>query len=126
MGHKTAEKVKQILVSGVADEVFFGGMGEPLLYNGVCDMISLASRNGMRSELITNAVMLDAETSERLVKSGINTVWISMDGFSKEEYEKYRVSSEINCSLLASLTTFSLSASGATIHYLVLKEGMAS
>lgn len=90
MGHKTAEKVKQILVSGVADEVFFGGMGEPLLYNGVCDMISLASRNGMRSELITNAVMLDAETSERLVKSGINTVWISMDGFSKEEYEKVR------------------------------------
>lgn len=90
MGQKTAENVKQLLNKGVADEVFFGGMGEPLLYSGIYDMVFAAARNGMKAELITNATLLDAKTSERLVNSGIDTVWISMDGFSKEEYEKVR------------------------------------
>ena len=90
MGEKTAEKVKQLLRAGVADEIFFGGMGEPLLYNGIYDMVSLAVGNGMKAELITNATMLNADKSERLVKSGIDTVWISIDGFSEKEYERAR------------------------------------
>ena len=90
MEQKTAEKVKQLLGSGVADGVFFGGMGEPLLYGGIYDMVSMAARNGMKPEIITNATLLDAAASERLVKNGIDTVWISVDGFSKEGYEKIR------------------------------------
>ena len=90
MGHETAEKVKQLLASGVADEVFFGGMGEPLLYNGIYEMVSLAKRNGMKAELITNATLLDADASKKLTENGIDTVWISMDGFSKAGYEKVR------------------------------------
>ena len=74
----------------MADEVFFGGMGEPLLYNGIYELVSLAKENGMKAELITNATLLDAGVSEKLEESGIDTVWISMDGFSKEEYERVR------------------------------------
>lgn len=90
MGRGTAQRVKQLLTSGVADEVFFGGMGEPLLYDGLYEMISLAKQNGMTAQLITNATLLNAEVSEKLVESGIDTVWISMDGFSKEAYETVR------------------------------------
>ena len=96
MGQKTAENVTKLLKSGVSDEVFFGGMGEPLLYSGIYDMVSIASGSGMKSELITNATMLDVEASEKLVKSGIDTVWISMDGFSKEGYEKVRRGSQFS------------------------------
>ena len=90
MGQDTSKKVKQLFVSGVADEVFFGGMGEPLLCNEIYEMVAEAKRNCMKAELITNATLLDAKASTKLVESGIDTVWISMDGFSKEEYEKIR------------------------------------
>ena len=90
MGQETAENLKKLLTSRVADEVFFGGMGEPLLHSGIYEMVSLAKRNGMKTELITNATLLDADVSEKLTESGIDTVWISMDAFSKEKYEKVR------------------------------------
>ena len=90
MGHETVEKLKQLLASGVADKVFFGGMGEPLLHSEIYELISLAKRNGMNAECITNATLLDAKVSKRLTESGIDTVWISMEGFSKEEYETVR------------------------------------
>ena len=90
MGNETAENLKKLLTSDAADEVFFGGMGEPLLHSGIYEMISLAKRNGMKTELITNATLLDADTATKLIESGIDTVWISMDAFSKEKYEKVR------------------------------------
>lgn len=90
MGQETLENLKQLLASGVADTVFFGGMGEPLLHSEIYETVSLAKRNGMKAECITNATLLDANASKRLTESGIDTVWISMEGFSAEEYEKVR------------------------------------
>ena len=90
MEKNTAEKLKELLVSGIADEVFFGGMGEPLLFDGIYDLVYESKKSGMKSELITNATLLDTEASEKLTESGIDTVWISMDGFSKDEYETVR------------------------------------
>jgi molybdenum cofactor biosynthesis enzyme MoaA len=29
--------------------------------------------------------------SERLISAGLDTLWISMDGFDREEYEKIRL-----------------------------------
>lgn len=53
-------------------------------------MIKCATDAGKRTELITNASLLTAEMSERLLQSGLNMLWVSMDGFSKESYEAIR------------------------------------
>ena len=42
MGQKTSRSIKKLFASGVADEVFFGGMGEPLLFDEIYEMISFA------------------------------------------------------------------------------------
>ena len=126
MGEETAQKVKQILASGVAEEVFFGGMGEPLLYDGICDMISLAKQNGMTAQLITNATLLDAAASEKLTESGIDAVWISMDGFSKEAYEKVRRGSLFD-NVVSHIETFNRIRKNTKlgISFVMMKENLA-
>ena len=73
------------------ETVFFGGMGEPLIHNNICNMIKESAEFTKNVELITNASLLNKDMSENLVNSGLSCLWISMDGFSSEEYEKIRL-----------------------------------
>ena len=61
------------------ESVMFAGMGEPLLYDGICDIVNKVSQLGVKTEIITNGTLLTAEISESLVKSGLTKVWISAD-----------------------------------------------
>lgn len=73
------------------ETVFFGGMGEPLIHGNICNMIEKSAECAENVELITNASLLNEEMSESLINLGITCLWISMDGFSAEEYEKIRL-----------------------------------
>ncbi len=84
-------RVLHTLRLGEYNGVFFGGMGEPLLHSRIFEMIATAHTAGKRTELITNATMLTAETSQKLVESGLDCLWVSVDGFSKESYEQVRL-----------------------------------
>ena len=90
MSDETVEKVCEIIQKETFDTVFFGGMGEPLLHPKLCHMIQCAADAGKRTELITNATLLTPEMSEKLLQAGLNMLWVSMDGFSKESYEAIR------------------------------------
>ncbi len=43
-----------------------------------------------KTEIITNATLLDNDMADRLIFAGLDTLWVSVDGFSKESYEKIR------------------------------------
>jgi len=74
-------------------EVFFGGMGEPLFHPHICEMIS-GFIPSIKKSLLTNASLLTEDMSTGLIHAGLDELWISMDGFSKECYENIRQGGE--------------------------------
>ncbi len=90
MSDKTVSNVLELLKCDVCNSVFFGGMGEPLKHKDIFSMVAVATAYGKNAELITNATLLNANAVERLRDSGLDTLWVSMDGFSKESYENVR------------------------------------
>ena len=90
MSDLTVNCVKSVISDSDIKTIFFGGMGEPLLHNRIFELIKFSNEHKKQTELITNATLLTENISKKLVESGIGTVWISMDGFSKESYETIR------------------------------------
>lgn len=70
----------------------FGWAGEPLLNKEACKMIKEAHKRGIRSSLSTNTVLLNQYVAE-ILDSGLDTLFVCLDGASKETHEKYRVGS---------------------------------
>ncbi|WP_191057852.1 radical SAM protein [Geminicoccus harenae] len=65
--------------------------GEPLLGRGILDMIECAHELGVAVSFPSNLSMpITAQRAERLVKSGVDTIYISLDGASARTYEIYR------------------------------------
>ncbi len=89
---KIAEEVKDI---PTIEEVFFGGMGEPLFHKQISEMIALLPKN-LKISLLTNGTMLTTECAKTLIKAGLSELWISMDGFVKECYEAIQQGSQFD------------------------------
>lgn len=68
--------------------------GEPTLNKRIFDMISYASEF-TRTNISTNALLLDREKAEKLITSGVTDLIVSIDGFSQEIYEQYRVGGDV-------------------------------
>lgn len=73
--------------------VFFG---EALLLKrkkpSIFDMISYAKSKGLKDIVLnSNANLLDAETSRKLIKSGLDAIYIGIDAFMPETYLKIRI-----------------------------------
>jgi pyruvate-formate lyase-activating enzyme len=80
--------------------------GEPLLGRHVVPMIEAASERGISTLISTNfSVPFDAARAERLVRSGLTVLGVSIDGARQESYEQYRVGGDLetvlrNCRLM--------------------------
>jgi MoaA/NifB/PqqE/SkfB family radical SAM enzyme/SAM-dependent methyltransferase len=64
--------------------------GEPMLNPEIFSMIRYAAPFA-RTHISTNALTLNRETAEELVKSGVSEILVSIDGITQETYEIYRV-----------------------------------
>jgi len=85
---------KKIIDEIKADtETWFAFYGESLLLKyKLYYMIEYAKHRGLINTVLnTNATLLNAEMSKMLIDSGLDRLIVSMDGFSKETYEKIRV-----------------------------------
>jgi MoaA/NifB/PqqE/SkfB family radical SAM enzyme len=78
-------------IAPFAEAVVLHSWGEPLLHKRILDMIRYAKERNLFVETSTNATRLDEETSRKLIESGLDRVYLSMDGLTKETYEKVRV-----------------------------------
>lgn len=123
MSQETTAKLYDIFQIPTLETVFFGGMGEPLMHPQIHEMIRTAHSAGKRTELLTNATLLKPEMSEKLLSTGLDMLWVSMDGFSKESYESIRKGS------MYALVTDHLTAfnklrkhTGLGITFVVMKE----
>ena len=75
--------------------IFFGGFGEPLSHPDIFTWIRRAKSIGCRVEAITNGTLLDYETSRRIVESGLDFLWVSIDGATPESYADVRLGAEL-------------------------------
>lgn len=69
----------------------FMNWGESLFNKRLPDMIAVAKRHGIRTELHENFNNVPPEMIERLVDSGLDILSVSVDGLSQETYETYRI-----------------------------------
>jgi len=75
--------------------LFFGGIGEPLSHPEIFEMTRRAKDEGADVELITNGTLLDEHRSLELLESGIDRLWVSIDGATPESYADVRLGSEL-------------------------------
>jgi len=76
--------------------LFFGGFGEPLSHARLIDWIQQAKDAGASVELITNGTLLDETMMMRLVQSGLDVLWVSLDGATPQSYQDVRLGAELN------------------------------
>jgi len=68
------------------------GFGEPLLHPDLVKMIEYAKRKHIQKvDFSTNAMLLNESLAEKIIRAGLDEIQISMDGVTRETYEKIRV-----------------------------------
>lgn len=65
--------------------------GEPLLHPNFTEFAQIAHKKNIYTSTSSNAQLLNDEMAEKIVKSGLNKLIISIDGTTQETYERYRV-----------------------------------
>ena len=95
------------------EEIFFGGMGEPLFHPEICRMIAGLPRS-KKISLLTNATMLTPEMSQSLIQAGLAELWISMDGFEKQVYEKIQLGSRFD-RIISNIESFNIARAGTAV-----------
>ncbi|MEJ2111628.1 MAG: radical SAM protein, partial [Acidobacteriota bacterium] len=86
-------------------DVLFGGLGEPLGHPDIADMVHRVKSIGCRVELITNGTLLDSQTAKRLIESGLDVLWASLDGSTPESYTDIRLGAALP-QVIENLTQF--------------------
>lgn len=70
------------------EKLGFALWGEPLLHPKFLEMTDYARGAGIKMRLSTNAIVLTNNLAERILKYPFESIEISMDGFTREEYLK--------------------------------------
>ncbi|MBN2454240.1 radical SAM protein [Candidatus Woesearchaeota archaeon] len=69
--------------------------GEAFLHPDFMDMMKYAKEKGVTPlTIINNGTLMTPEKSRKLVEWGVESIEVSLDGYSKETYEKIRVGSD--------------------------------
>lgn len=79
--------IKNFSSHGVQEIRFTGG--EPLLFNGIYDLIRFATKEGICTSLGTNGTLITKEVAKKLKESGLKKVVVSIDG-NKKTHDKIR------------------------------------
>jgi len=68
----------------------FAGIGEPLLHKNIAEMVAYAVERKVseRVDIVTNGLALNPELSYALIKAGLTTLRVSINGLSAEDYQK--------------------------------------
>lgn len=64
--------------------------GEPLLHPDIVEMVKIAKKHGLLTHITTNGYPLDKNLSELLIRAGLDSIIVSMQGTTPEEYSRLR------------------------------------
>ena len=74
-------------------ELQLQGLGEPMMHPRFFDMVAYAAERGIEVSTNSNLTLLTPARAERLVRSGLRALHVSIDGATPETYERIRVRS---------------------------------
>ncbi len=78
-------------------EIDLNNWGEPFLNKDVYEMAEYAHKKRIKTSINTNLnVPFSEEDAERIVKSGLDQLYISIDGITQKVYEKYRAKGKLD------------------------------
>lgn len=75
--------------------LFLYFQGEPFLSKNIFELIAYANSKNIYTATSTNAHFLSTENCEKIVKSGLDKLIVSIDGASQETYEQYRINGKL-------------------------------
>lgn len=103
-------------------DVYFGGIGEPLFHVKTIEWIRRIKELGVKVEIITNGTILTEKKSHELIDTGLDVLWVSLDGATPETYADVRIGAELP-TILANLERFYKMRKGG--HYPTPEIGIA-
>jgi sulfatase maturation enzyme AslB (radical SAM superfamily) len=65
--------------------------GEPLLHPRIVEFVALAKQGGHNVHIITNGTKLTGELAVRLIEARLDVLTVSIDGLTRQTYERLRV-----------------------------------
>jgi len=77
------------------NKIYLTNWGEPFLNPDIFEIIKCAKERGIYISLSSN-LNIKKDLIDKIVKSGLDAIMLSIDGFSSESYSKYRVGSDFN------------------------------
>ena len=80
--------VDQLSDLGVREVVISGG--EPLMYEGLDDLVTFTVRRDMRCHIVTNGILLTKERAQRLMDAGLTDLTMSLDTLDPANYLRTR------------------------------------
>jgi pyrroloquinoline quinone biosynthesis protein E len=96
------------------EKIKIQGVGEPLLNPDIYEMIRFSKEHGSHVTTYTNGSLFHLrDNAARLLGSGIDLIKISIDGGSKETYEKIRINGDFE-QLISNILLISKLRKGAT------------
>jgi MoaA/NifB/PqqE/SkfB family radical SAM enzyme len=72
------------------------GLGEPLLDKDIADKIAYAKQKKLSVKMFTNGMLLNRQKAQQLVESGVDEIFISIDGGSQAVQERLRKGSNFS------------------------------
>src|SRR6056297_2692763 len=87
--------VKELQIFKGLEKISFWGIGEPLFHPNIAEMIRLASKLGVKTQMITNGLLLDQEKIESVLEAGLDSLVVSVDGTSPETMADIRSGAEL-------------------------------
>ncbi len=88
--HLSTDRFKLIVEQIRPLKISLSGGGEPFMHPHLFEMIHLTKINGCSINTTTNCTLLTPEICSQIVKSGLDLLKISIDGASRETYQKSR------------------------------------
>ena len=64
--------------------------GEPLMSEGILDLVNFISEEGYRSNLVTNGFLIDELMAKKIVNSKLSTITLSLDGLRWQTHDFIR------------------------------------
>jgi len=121
--------VEQIKEFKTLRTVMFGGFGEPTFHQDILYMITRIKSLGLTVEMVTNGTLLNEEMTEGLIRSGLDTLWVSFDGTSADNFEDIRAGANFdsvvqNLERLKKLNEISLHKVKVGIAFVVMKKNI--
>jgi len=64
--------------------------GEPLMSEGILDLVKFISKEGYRTNMVTNGFLIDESMARGIVNSNLDTITLSLDGMRAQTHDFIR------------------------------------